>query len=559
MNLHSLLHFAAAYRKPLMALVVLTIISSLVMLVIPWLAGRMLGGIMLRRASANDLMALLLAALVVLATLTFVTSYLSRATAMRLLADLRVRIYAHLQDLPLGFHHGRRQGDLLALGTHEVARLGQFLTGTLVLLPSRLVTAVGAVILMYRINPHLALLVPALVPAFYLILKIVGRRLRWLAVSAQQAEADVIATMERNLAMIPAIKSFAREAAETNEYRRHVERSMKISIQEGRINAALEPLVGLIAASAAVLLLFNAGQNVKTGAMTGVELFSFLFYAALLTRPVGALAHIYGEVQSARGTLERLQSVLREDAEPGYARTIALPTARGDLSFAGVDFSYPDRDQVLRDVNLDIEAGEKVALVGGNGAGKTTLVNLLLRFCDPDRGTIRLDGQDIALIQVQDLRRRIGVVPQRAALFNDTIRANIAFGLEHASDDQIVAAAQLAQAHDFISALPQGYATPIGDHGVRLSGGEQQRISLARALVKDPPILIFDEATSMFDLDGELAFIEASARGLEGRTVILITHRPASLAIADRIISVENGSVREVAAASASAVAAAIR
>lgn len=267
----------------------------------------------------------------------------------------------------------------------------------------------------------------------------------------------------------------------------------------------------------------------------------------------------YGEVQSARGTLERLQSVLREDVEPGYSRTIALPAARGDLSFAGVDFSYPGRDQVLRDVSLHIEAGEKVALVGGNGAGKTTLVNLLLRFCDPDRGTIRLDGQDIALIQVQDLRRRIGVVPQRAALFNDTIRAIIAFGLEDASDDQIVAAAQLAQAHAFISALPQGYATQIGDDGVRLSGGQQQRISLARALVKDPPILIFDEATSMFDLDGELAFIEASAHALAGRTVLLITHRPASLAIADRIISVERGSVREVGSTSASAVAAAIR
>lgn len=530
MNLRSLFHLAAAYRRPLVALVVLTMLSSLVMLVIPWLAGRMLGGIMLRRASANDLMALLLAALVVLATLTFVTSYLSRATAMRLLADLRVRIYAHLQNLPLGFHHDRRQGDLLALGTLEVARLGQFLTGTLVSLPSRLVTAVGAVILMYLIDPHLALLVPALVPAFYLILKIVGRRLRWLAVSAQQAEADVIATMERNLAMIPAIKSFARETAETNDYRRQVERSMKISIQEGRINAALEPLVGLIAASGAVLLLYTAGQNVKTGAMTGVELFSFLFYAALLTRPVGALAHIYGEIQSARGTLERLQSVLREDIEPGYAHTITLPAPRGDLSFAGVDFSYPGRDQVLRNVNLHIKAGEKVALVGANGAGKTTLVNLLLRFCDPDRGTIQLDGQDIALIQVQDLRRRIGVVPQRAALFNDTIRANIAFGLEDASDDQIVAAARLAQAHAFISELPHGYATQIGDDGVRLSGGQQQRISLARALVKNPPILIFDEATSMFDLDGELAFIEASGRALDGRTVLLITHRPASLA-----------------------------
>jgi ABC-type multidrug transport system fused ATPase/permease subunit len=478
---------------------------------------------------------------------------------MRLLADLRVRIYAHLQDLPLGFHHDRRQGDLLALGTFEVARLGQFLTGTLVSLPSRVLTTVGAVILMYRIDPYLALLVPALIPAFYLILKIVGRRLRWLAVSAQQAEANVIATMERNLTMLPAIKSFAREAAQTDDYRHQVNRSLRISIQEARINAVLEPLVGLIAASGAVLLLYTAGQNVKTGAMTGVELFSFLFYAALLTRPVGALAHIYGEVQSARGTLERLQSVLREEVEPGYAGTVRLHGARGDVSFTGIGFSYPGRNQVLRDVNLHIKAGEKVALIGGNGAGKTTLVNLLLRFCDPDQGAIQLDGQDIGQIHVQDLRRRIGLVPQRAALFNDTISANIAFGHDQADSAQIVAAARLAQAHDFISELPKGYDTQIGDHGVRLSGGQQQRLSLARALIKDPPILIFDEATSMFDLEGDRAFIEASAQALEGRTVILITHRPASLAIADRIIAVERGAVREVASGSRSAVVTAIR
>lgn len=559
MNLRSLLYLAAAYRRSLIILVLLSTLSALVMLCVPWLAGRMLGGIMIERASAANLMVLLIGALVILAALSFVTNYLSMTTSLRLLADLRVRIYAHLQDLPIGFHHDRRQGDILALATFEVARLGRFLTGTLVSLPSRVLTAIGAVILMFRIDPQLALLIPALLPAFYLVLKIVGRRLRWLAVTAQQAEADVIATIERNLGMMSAIKSFAREKTEAAHYRRQVEKSMKISVQAGWVNAVLEPLVGLIAASAAALLLYTAGQNVRAGVMTGVELFSFLFYAALLTRPIGSLAHIYGEVQSTRGTLQRLQSVLHERPEPGYAGDVPLTAVRGNLSFSGINFGYAGRGQVLCDVNLEVKAGEKVALIGENGAGKTTLINLLLRFCEPDRGSIRLDGQDIALFQVQNLRRQIGVVPQRAALFNGTVRANIAFGLEGASDAQVISAARLAQAHDFIAALPDAYDTQIGDHGVRLSGGQRQRLSLARALVKDPPILIFDEATSMFDLDGELAFIEACAGALEGRTVLLITHRPASLAVADRIISVERGSVREVAPASDSAVAAAIR
>jgi ABC-type multidrug transport system fused ATPase/permease subunit len=217
------------------------------------------------------------------------------------------------------------------------------------------------------------------------------------------------------------------------------------------------------------------------------------------------------------------------------------------VRFDQVSFAYPGRGPVLRHVSLDIQPGEKVALVGDNGAGKTTLMNLMLRFIDPDEGRITLDGHDIATLQVQDLRRQIGVVPQRAALFNGTIRANIAFGADAADDDAILRAVRLAQADAFIAALPDGLDTEIGDHGVRLSGGERQRISLARALVKDPPILLLDEATSMFDLDGEAAFIAAGERAFAGRTVIFITHRPASLAIADRMFRVADGKLSEIA------------
>jgi ABC-type multidrug transport system fused ATPase/permease subunit len=404
-------------------------------------------------------------------------------------------------------------------------------------------TALGAVILMFGVDPHLAWFVPALVPAFYLVLKIVGRRLRGLAESAQRAEAGVVATIERNLGMIPAIKSFAREAVETANYGRQVRRSMDYRIQVGMITAGLQPLVGLIAATAAVLFLYAAGQQVKSGAMTSIELFSFLFFAALLTRPVGALAHLYGEVQSARGTLRRLQSVLSESTETGYAGRVLLPKAGGEISFVDVSFSYPGREPLLLDVSLHISAGEKVALIGGNGAGKATLLNLLLRFIDPQQGAILVDGQDISSLNVQDLRRLIGVVPQQVALFNGTIRSNIAFGLDHASDQMVMEAATLAQAHEFISSFPAGYDTEIGDHGVLLSGGQRQRLSLARALLKNPPILILDEATSMYDCDVEQSFIASAANALKGRTVLFTTHRPATLALADRVLCVQNGSI----------------
>lgn len=547
MPLRALLSHARPYRFQLILLGLLAIGSALAMLVLPWLAGHMIGGIIAPDSvDMGWLAALLLLALASIALLNFVVAYVSGATSARLLADLRLRIYEHLQRMPIGFHENHRQGDTLALMTYEVARLSQFLTGTLVNIPARLLTVTGAVILMLRIDARLAVLVPLLVPAFYLILKIVGRRLRGLAQSIQKAEAEVVAIAEENLEMLPAIKAFAREEIEASRYSAQVRRAMDLTLQESRIYAVLDPLIGLIAGSAAVLLLLMASQNMQSGSMTPTELFSFLFYAALLTQPVGTLAHVYGQIQTARGTLARLQSVLEQSVEPGYLAAGHISKSRGEIIFSDVSFSYPGRDLTLRGANLEIRAGEIVALTGSNGAGKSTLVNLLLGFYEPQQGVILLDGRNIASTQVQDLRQQIGIVPQRALLFNGTIRANIAYGLEGASDTQIATAARLAQAYDFIIGLPQGFETEIGDHGVRLSGGQRQRIALARALVKNPPVLILDEATSMYDREGETAFIAACATSLKGRTVILITHRQSSLALADRILCIEGGAVHEI-------------
>ena len=546
MDLRVLLAFAAPFRQRLMLVGLLMFCSSIATLTIPWFAGQMAGGTLAQQpADLNWLVTVLLVTLALIALLNFCVAWLSSATAARLLADLRLRIYEHLQCLPLGFHESHRQGDTLALMTYEVARLSQFLTGTLVNIPSLLLTVAGAVLLMYRIEPFLALFVPILVPVFYLILKVVGRRLRGLAQSLQEAEANVVGIAEENLEMLPAIKTFTREDIEAARYQVQVNHAMGLTLQESRIYAAMEPLIGLVAASAAVLLTYYGGRSVHAGNMTPTQLFSFLFYAALLTRPVGALANIYGQIQTTRGTLTRLQSVLSQPIEAGYQGHERLDTAKGEITFNGVSFAYPGRDLTLQNVDLRIRPGEIVALTGTNGAGKSTLMGLLLRLHDPDEGTIRLDGRDIARLKVGDLRRQIGLVPQRALLFNGTILENIGYGLARASHEQIEAAARLAQAYDFITQLPQGFATQIGDHGVRLSGGQRQRIALARAFLKDPPILILDEATSMYDQEGESAFIAACSGALKGRTVILITHRPASLALADRILCVEGGAVRE--------------
>ena len=548
MNFRTLLLLAKPYRRSLVAVAILTVGSSLVLLAIPWLAGHLIGGIISQTASMGRLVFILILALVSLAALNIAVSLASATTAARLLADLRSRIYEHLQRLPLAFHENHRQGDTLALATFEVARLSEFLTGTLITLPARILTVVGAIILMFRIDSRLALLVPLLVPAFYLILKLVGRRLRGLALSLQQAEADLVALTEENLEMLPAIKSFAREDAETRRYRSRVDRALDLQNPGGPDlrRAGPDHRISRRGRSGADPPGGGPKRTVRRHVDRRAVQFPVLCrFAHSAGRGAGACLRP-GSIRA--GNLVAAPVGSRDGPGAGLCCSrFDHAATRGEIAFVGVGFAYPGRDVTLKDVTLKIQAGETVALTGSNGAGKTTLVNLLLRFHDPDHGVIQLDGQDISTIRVQDLRRQIGVVPQRALLFNGSIRANIAYGLENATDEQVESAARLSQAYEFIAELPQGFQTEIGDHGVRLSGGQRQRIALARALIKDPPILILDEATSMYDLEGEHAFIEASASALKGRTVLLITHRPASLAIADRIICVDHGSVREMA------------
>lgn len=542
MQLSQLLGYARSYRKPLVLLAVLTCLSSLLLLAIPWFAARVLGTIVAGTGNPSaSIVAVLLLCLVATAILNFVVAYQSASTSARLLADLRQRVYEHVQRLPMPFHDSRSGGDTLALMTYEVAKLSDFFTGTLVSLPARLLTVFGAIVVLFRMDWHLALIVPILVPAFYLILKIVGRRLRGLAISLQRAEADVVASAEQMLEILPAIKAFNRERAEADRYRTAVSSASRLTIRQGRIYAALQPLIGLIAACAAVLVLLLAGHSVRSGEMSATELFSFIFYAALLTRPIGSLADVYGRVQSARGTLERLQSVFDERIEDTELPRRRLRRAEGAIRFSNVQFGYPDRKPTLQGLSLEIAPGETVALVGSNGAGKTAIINLLMRYYEPQGGNITLDGRDIRDYPLSDLRSQIGLVPQLPLLFNGTIRENIAFGAEHPSESTIQDAARLSQAHEFVCALPDGFDTLIGDRGVRLSGGQRQKIALARVLIKNPPILIFDEATSMFDDEGEAIFTAACSEALVDRTVILVAHRRATLASADRVLRVEDG------------------
>ena len=546
-GLRPVLSMAVPHRAALAAGMLLMLLESAAALAVPWLGGKLAGGILetveTGTWSVPVVLATMLALFGVQALLKFGNTYLLGSTGEKIVSDLKIRVYDHLQALPLSFFHQRRQGDTLALLTRDVYVVSGYVSGTALAIVPLLFTVAGAVFFMFRMAPMLAFLAAFLIPLFFLLLKVFGRRVRPLAARLGEEHATAIAIAEENLGMMPAIKTFTREPQESARHRSQVDRVRLLSSQQLKIEAALGPAIQFIAAVGIVLILWLASGEVSGSKLSAEDLVSFLLYAQLLTRPISGLANVYGQTQSVRAALGRILAALGQTPEPPVSAGIRLPPVRGSIEFEDVSFGYPGRPPAVKHASLFIRAGETVAIVGPNGAGKSTLAHLLMRLHEPDAGRIRIDGTDIATVSLESLRRQIGVVPQHVLLFNASVRDNVAYGRQEPTEQQIEAAARAARAHDFIVELPQGYETLIGDRGVRLSGGQQQRIALARALLKEPPILILDEATAMFDPQGEVEFLEGCRDVFRERTVLLITHRPASLAIADRIVRMDAGRI----------------
>jgi len=548
MKFTRLLQYITPHRSTLLLVLLLLLADSLAALAQPWLAGK-LTTVALGGGGGNDFIAiqevllLWLGLIAVKSILSFFNSYLVGTTGEKMAARLRKRVYEHMQVLPISYFHAHRPGESLSLLSNDAMIISNFVTTTLVSLLPLLLTFFGAFYLMTRLDLQIALVAVLLLPVYYMAMKLIGLKIRPIATDWVHAWSRMISFVEENIGLLPVIKSFSREKVEVQRFDSRNAELLTLSNRQIVVQAVLAPTVSFLAGAGLLLLLWLGIRHVVIHEISPGDLVSLLLYAMLMTRPVSGLANVYGHIQRSRGAAERLVDFFAEQPEPPEVALPPLENVKGHIRFEEVSFCYPGREPLLRDINLEIKAGETIALTGINGSGKSTLAYLLMRFMEPASGRITIDGKDIRDYSLESIRHAVGLVAQHTLLLNGSVAENIAYGRYKASKEDIEKAARVSGAHEFIMQMPDGYDTTIGDQGIRISGGQRQRLSLARTLLTDPPILILDEATAMFDPQGEEDFIDECSDLLEERTVILITHRPASVALANRVVKMENSRI----------------
>jgi subfamily B ATP-binding cassette protein MsbA len=461
--------------------------------------------------------------------------------------DLRTRLFTKLTALSLDFFHQSRTGNLISRLTNDVTLVRGALTAGVFIVARELLILLACLYWIFWVSVPLALLSLIVVPAMGLLIFALGKRLRRSSLRTQERMADMTSVLHETILGMRVVKAFAMERFEIDRFHDAAQRTYGAFIRLRKYVALSSPLSELLGVMAAVAVLFYGGRLILVEhTLTPDRFLLFLVAMLSMTRPLRKLASVNAEIQDGMAASQRIFGLLA--VQPSVVeRPDARPVERfaDGIRFDGVEFAYEPGRPVLHDINLELRSGEVVALVGPSGAGKSTLADLLLRFHDPTLGRITLDGVDLRDYRLADLRRLTGLVTQDVILFNDSVTANIAYGDDTVSEAAVREAAGAANAADFIDAMPEGYATEIGDRGVRLSGGQRQRLAIARAILKNPPILVFDEATSALDSESERLVQTAIARLMVGRTALVIAHRLSTVRAADRIVVVDQGRIVE--------------
>ncbi|HQA54234.1 MAG TPA: ABC transporter ATP-binding protein [Synergistaceae bacterium] len=543
-----LLGYCKPYKMRLAAALACMVLSAIFGIIPPWLIKNVVDDVLINKQSSTlNLLAVGIVALYILkAVFGYGHMYLMTWVGQKVVIDIRLELYDHTQRLSLAKLYSKRSGEFLSRITNDVATLQNILAAVVVDFVVQGCTFIGIIGFLLFINWKLTLVTFVVTPLAVLVIDKASSKLREVGGTIQEKLAMVAAIAQEALSSIRIVRAFVTEEKEYARFENESNRHFKAVMKGTQVRGFLEGIVEVILIAALAFILWFGGRDVIKGRLTAGELLAFLTYIGLLVQPIRVLSRVISTIQQGVASADRVFEILDEKNEvPLPDKPVVLKPMDGRICFRDVWFAYKDKSWVLKGLDFEIEKGQKVAVVGSTGAGKSTLADLVMRFYDPQKGCILIDGTDLRQLDLKTYRRQIGVVPQDPVLMKGTLAYNIGYGFEGVTDADMVKAAEIAGILDFIRGLPDGFDTEVGERGVTLSGGQRQRIAIARAVVRDPRILIMDEATSSLDALVEQQVQDAMRKAMEGRTSIIIAHRLSTIRDADRIAVLSGGKLVE--------------
>lgn len=547
-NYMRLLAYIKPYTRRLALAVVCIIMAAGANLYLPWIIKDMIDDVLM---SKDMVMLNLIAAGILVVMFTrgvfyYGQSYLVSYVGQRVIIDVRSVLFRKFQRMPLSYYDKQQTGTVMSYITNDVAVMQSAIVDNLIELVTEGSILIGSLAMMIYLDWKLSLLTLMTIPLVGFAMKIFGRKLKRSSTVIQERVAEITSLLQESISAIRVVKSFVRESYEIKRFEEQNWRNFQAAMKNVKLSSLLTPTVEFLAAIAVTFIVWFGGYEVVNEVITAGELVAFLTYAVNLANPVKRLSRVYAAIQKAMAAADRVFAVMDLDEKitdvPGAK---PLPPIKGKVEFKDITFSYKEGQPALQHISLKAEPGQMIALVGPSGSGKSTIANLIPRFYDVDSGVITIDDHDIRQVTADSLREQIGLVPQETMLFSTSVMENIRYGRLEATDEEVIEAAKAANAEEFIKELPEGYDTKLGERGLNLSGGQRQRLAIARAILKNPRVLILDEATSALDTESEKIVQDALDNLMVGRTSFVIAHRLSTIFNADRIFVVENGHLRE--------------